>query len=151
MHRARAVALAIVLASAGACSSNVEDVTQALSPSRSVTPSPTSSTAPGGRPAIVVRTPRPGDEVVSPLPVSGSANVFEATVAIRILGTAGAELAATVATASCGSGCRGRFAADLAFFVDQRQQGVIEVFEPSAEDGSPTNLVQIEVVLVPGA
>jgi hypothetical protein len=152
----RRVVVALLLAtSVSACSA--EEVTGALDPSPSgsasatpATPSPTEDPI-EGRPAIVVRTPRTGDEIVSPVRIAGTATVFEATVSIRILDEAGQELAATFATATCGSGCRGRFSAELAFFTPERQLGAIEVFESSAEDGSELNLVSIPVVLVPGS
>jgi hypothetical protein len=141
---------------AGACVGDVEDV---LEPSESpATSSPTSeptvdpSPEPsyGVKPAIVVRTPAAGDEIVSPVTVSGTADVFEATVSIRILDANGEELAAAFATATCGSGCRGKYSAEVFFFTEERQEGTIEVFESSAADGSPLNLVSVPVELVPG-
>jgi hypothetical protein len=141
---------------AGACVGDVED---ALDPSESpATSSPTSeptvepSPEPSGgaKPAIVVRTPAAGDEIVSPVTVAGTADVFEATVSIRILDANGQELAAAFATATCGTGCRGRYSAEVFFFTEERQDGTIEVFESSAADGSPLNLVSVPVVLVPG-
>lgn len=82
--------------------------------------------------------------------ISGTANVFEATVSVRILDVSGVELAAGFATATCGSGCRGEFATELSFFTKVRQPGTVELFEVGAEGGSPINLVSIPVVLVPG-
>jgi hypothetical protein len=126
------------------------------SPSASITPSPIVATGPsatggtGEEPAIVVRTPRVGDELVSPVTVSGAADVFEATVGIVIVSADGEQLAATFATATCGSGCWGRYSADLAFFVQERTKATIQVFEQSAEDGSVAHLVEIPVTLVPG-
>jgi immunoglobulin-like protein involved in spore germination len=150
-------ALALVLLVA--CADAVEDVTAPFSPSASASPTsspsePTDdpSAEPGGgaRPPIVVRTPVEGDEIVSPVTIAGTADVFEATVSIRILDESGTELASTFTTATCGSGCRGSYSADVSFFVERRQEGTIEVFESSAEDGSELNLVSITVVLVPG-
>ena len=146
---------ALVLALVGvACSA--ERVTDALTPSPAVSSSVSVSASPETDPsaagaAIVVRTPLPGDEVVAPVRVSGTADVFEATVSIRILGSDGGELAAAFATATCGSGCRGRFSVDVFFFTERLQNGTIEVFESSADDGSPLHLVSIPVVLVPGS
>jgi Immunoglobulin-like domain of bacterial spore germination len=134
-----------------------EEVVGALSPSPTApsgsasAASPTASPTGQDEPAIVVRTPTSGDEVVSPVTIAGTADVFEATVSIRILGEDGAELAAGFATATCGSGCRGEFATELSFFTNVKQNGTIEVFESSAEDGSRLNVVSIPVVLVPGA
>jgi immunoglobulin-like protein involved in spore germination len=146
------IALAVVLT---ACS-GVEDVGSVLDPSGSPTVSPSPTAEPtddpspeptdGEKPAIVVRIPVPGEEIGSPVNVAGTADVFEATVSIRILDANGQELAAAVTTATCGTGCRGKYF----FFTEQRQKGTIEVFESSAEDGSPLNVVRIPVVLVPG-
>ncbi len=148
-------ALAII---AVACVGDVEDVlepsesptTSSPSPEPTVEPSPEPSPSDGVKPAIVVRTPVAGDEIVSPVTVAGTADVFEATVSIRILDANGEELAAAFATATCGSGCRGKYSAEVFFFTEERQDGTIEVFESSAADGSPLNLVSVPVELVPG-
>lgn len=127
-------------------------VTDALKPSP--TPTPTAAPNPAASPsdgAIVVRRPQPGEQVTSPVVIVGDADVFEATLSIRILDAEGVELAASFTTATCGSGCRGEFSTEVFFFTPQRQEGIIEVFESSAEDGSQVHLVQIPVVLVPGA
>ena len=152
---ARRLLLVLLSVSGAACGLGVGDVTSALTPSSSA--SPTGSPSPsGGEPtgdepkaSIVVRTPQPGDEVVSPVTIAGTADVFEATVSIVILDESGQELAATFATATCGTGCRGRYSAEVSFFTETRQSGTITVFESSAEDGTPRNLVTIPVVLVP--
>ncbi len=138
-----------------ACGIGVGDVTAALSPSSSASPtdgaSPSTAPTGTGEAAIVVRTPEPGDEVVSPVTIAGTADVFEATVSIVILDADGQELAATFATATCGTGCRGRYSAEVSFFTEARQSGTIAVFESSAEDGTPRNLVTVPVVLMPGS
>lgn len=151
--------LGVLLAIWGAaCNPGVDEVTGALSPpppvSGSTSPPVSSSASPEpseGKPAIVVRTPAPGDEVTSPVAIAGSANVFEATVNVVILDASGQELAATYTTAACGNGCRAPFSASLSFFTEVRQAGTIEVFESSAVDGSRLHLVSIPVVLVPGS
>lgn len=153
---ARGALVSLVALTLVAC--RTEEVVGALSPSpttpsvsASAAVSPTGSPTTDDEPAIVVRTPAPGDEVVSPVTIAGTADVFEGTVSIRVLGADGAELAAGFATATCGSGCRGEFATELSFFTEVRQNGTIEVFESSAEDGSQLNVVSIPVVLVPGS
>jgi hypothetical protein len=150
------VVMTFALVSVGC--TQVGDVTDVLSPGPTGTPSPplvtgptALTTAPDGKPAIVVRTPQPGDEIVSPVTVSGSANVFEGTVTIEIVGADGLQLAATSATATCGSGCRGRYSAEVAFYVPRRQDATIRAYEVSAEDGTELNVVEVQVVLVPGS
>jgi Immunoglobulin-like domain of bacterial spore germination len=124
-------------------------VTDALQPSPTASPTTVPSVPPSDG-AIVVRRPQPAEQVTSPVVIVGDADVFEATVSIRILDADGVELAAAFTTATCGSGCRGEFSTEVFFFTQQRQDGTIEVFETSAEDGSQQHLVQIPVVLVPG-
>ena len=61
-------------------------------------------------PAILVDQPAPGKRIVDGLVlVSGSANVFEANVTVRVLDASGKELERTFTTATCGTGCRGTF------------------------------------------
>ena len=100
-------------------------------------------------PPIVVEEPVRGGAYESPISVAGTANVFEATVSIRILAEDGSVLAETFTTATCGTGCRGDFATEVKFRVEEAQSGVVEVFEDSPETGEPLNLVSIPVTLVP--
>jgi germination protein M len=100
-------------------------------------------------PAIVVSQPRPGQTVTSPVSIAGTANVFEATVSIRILDASGREIARAFTTATCGTGCRGDYEHELQFEITSAQRGIIEVFEESAEDGSAVNVVSVPVTLAP--
>ena len=151
------VAVALTVFLAASCSDGVDRVTDVLTGTPTPSPSPTPaspttdpSTDPGEPPAIVVDSPRERDELASPVLITGTADVFEATVSVRLLDADGEELAATFTTATCGSGCRGDYEVELFFFVEERQPGTVEVFESSAEDGSPINLVSVPVILVPG-
>jgi spore germination protein GerM len=98
-------------------------------------------------PAIVVETPGPGDAVSSPLTISGTANVFEATVSYRIEDENGHSVADGYATATCGTGCRGTYVVTVDYQVGHDQQGTVVVFESSAQDGSEINVVRIPVTL----
>jgi immunoglobulin-like protein involved in spore germination len=73
--------------------------------------------------------------------------VFEATVSIRILDANGREIAAAFTTATCGTGCRGRYSARVSYDVGADQVGTIEVFASSAQDGHTINVVRIPVTL----
>src|SRR5439155_8963823 len=99
-------------------------------------------------PAITVESPVIGQQVSSPVRVSGTANVFEATVNVRILDANGHELARAFTTATCGTGCRGDYSVSVRFHVDHQQPGTVEVLDYSAKDGSPENVVSIPVILV---
>jgi hypothetical protein len=98
---------------------------------------------------IVVETPQPGDEVSSPIEISGTANVFEATVSIRIVDAEGNELYSGFTTATCGTGCRGDFTGEAPVDVDETTQATVEVFSASAEDGSPMHVVEVPVIIEP--
>ena len=111
---------------------------------------PTPTPAPDGKPAIVVRTPLAGDELVSPVEVSGRAFIGGGEVTITLIDDTGAPLASTRTDVKCGSGCRGTFAGRLAFFAQQRISGAVVVFEVDPDDGSAVNVVSIPVTLVPG-
>ena len=100
-------------------------------------------------PPIVVDTPRPGQVVTSPVTVSGTANVFEANVTIRILDARGRELVHTFVTATCGTGCRGDYSLDVPFKVDRRTEGTIVVHDDAADVGPPPHIVRVPVVLSP--
>jgi hypothetical protein len=108
----------------------------------------TSTGAHAGDEAIVVDTPQSGEELTSPLVLSGSADVFEANVSYRIV-TEAKVLKRGFTTATCGSGCRGTFSVTVPFTVGRPTEATIEVFEESAENGEPLHQVDIEVTLLP--
>ena len=99
-------------------------------------------------PAIVVTTPTVGDRATSPITVTGSAEVFEATVSVRVLDAAGREVGTSFTTAACGSGCRGDYRATVGYRVAATGPGTVEVYEVSPRDGSRVNVVAVPVVLV---
>ena len=51
--------------------------------------------------------------VNSPVTITGSADVFEATVNIRVLDANGEVIAESFAMATCGTGCRGDFSTQI--------------------------------------
>ncbi len=98
-------------------------------------------------PPILVERPTIGDRVTSPITVSGTANVFEATVSISVLDERGNEIVRTFTTATCGTGCRGTYTESVRYRVDHTQPGTLLVYESSAEDGRPVNVVEIPITL----
>jgi hypothetical protein len=100
-------------------------------------------------PSVLVTEPAMGDRISSPVTVEGTADVFEATVQMRLLDAEGNKLDRDFTTATCGTGCRGDFSHELVFEVDREQHGVLEVWWDSPEDGSRKDVVQIAVTLVP--
>lgn len=146
-----APALALSLA---ACSNQPQSTEPR--PSR-VAPTPlASASAPVSRspgpthlPAITVERPLPGNEVASPVVVAGTADVFEATVSMRIVDANGHVLVRSFTTAICGTGCRGDYRKELRFEVGEPHEGPVEVWWDSPKDGSRQDVVSIPVTLVP--
>jgi germination protein M len=99
----------------------------------------------GQTPAILVESVGPGDEVSSPLRVTGTANTFEATLNLRIVGRSGDVLHDDFATATSGTGTRGTFDQTIEF--DGEGRATLVAYERSAEDGSEINVVGIPVEL----
>lgn len=97
-------------------------------------------------PRILVESPAPGERVTSPLRLRGTANTFEATFQIEVLGAGGIVLASTFATATSGTGTRGTFDVRVPYRGGPGE-GTLRVFEFSAKDGSVINLVEIPVQL----
>ncbi|GAB3937915.1 hypothetical protein GCM10027614_17010 [Micromonospora vulcania] len=100
-------------------------------------------------PPIVVTGPSVGDRVGTLLTVTGTAEVFEATVSVRVLDSAGREVATGFGTASCGSGCRGGYRVVVGWRTAREQRGTVEVYEVSARDGARINTVAVPVILSP--
>jgi germination protein M len=93
-------------------------------------------------PAVLVESPAPGDQVTSPLRIAGTANTFEATFQVEVLGSGRRVLGKRFVTATSGSGTRGSFDAAVTFAA-QPGPATLVVYELSAEDGSRINEVEI--------
>jgi hypothetical protein len=103
----------------------------------------------GFLPAIFVDRPAWGAAAGNPVDMRGIANVFEAQFRVQVLDGDGDILADEPVTASCGTGCWGTFRARVSYDVAKAQYGTLRVFEPSARDGSPTNVTEYRVWLTP--
>ena len=99
-------------------------------------------------PQILVETPTVGQQVGSPLRITGTANTFEATFMVNVTDWDGRIVAEEFVTATSGSGERGTFDVTVPFDVD-RPGGSLIVFERSAEDGSQLHVVEIPLDLQP--
>jgi len=100
-------------------------------------------------PAIIVDRPLGESQTDSPVTISGTANVFEANVSIRIVGSDGEVLAKTFTTATCGTGCRGKFSKAVEFEVEKPTEATIQVYEESAKNGKPVNMIEVPLTLTP--
>jgi hypothetical protein len=95
---------------------------------------------------IVIESPLPGDSVTSPIRVTGTANVFEATVSFEVRDDAGDVVMRGFTTATSGSGTRGTFATELAV-PNLDGSATIVAFEASAEDGRPLHVVEVPITV----
>jgi len=146
IHVAVALVLGVACLLAG-CTNRAEDVTEPLTSSPAVPESTGPVTTAVEDAAIAIETPFMDGDVGTPVSVTGTADVVDAALTVRVLGEDGGELAAIVVNASCGDGCRGTFATELSYFVDRRQPGTIEVSGVGG-DGDPA-LASVPVVLFP--
>jgi germination protein M len=96
-------------------------------------------------PAILVESPLPFDEVSSPLQVSGTANTFEAAFQLNVTDGEGLIVYDEPQMATSGTGTRGTFEVTATFEVPRAGAGAVIVFESSAQDGRPINVVEIPV------
>jgi sporulation and spore germination protein/immunoglobulin-like protein involved in spore germination len=101
-------------------------------------------------PVIAVESPVAEARATSPLTVSGSANVYEANVTVKVLDENGHVLAKTFTTATCGTGCRGTFSVPVRFHVVREQRGTVVVSDDDAAGtGTPPHVVSVPVNLLP--
>lgn len=100
-------------------------------------------------PAIVVHTPVIGAHVSPRVRVTGTSDVFEAAMVVKVLNSGGHLIAKKFVTASCGTGCRGHFGVTIPYHVGTAQAGSIVVTDTSGRGGPPPNIVRIPVRLSP--
>ena len=98
-------------------------------------------------PAILVESPTLGGIVSSPVRVTGTANVFEAVFRINVVDWDGLIIADERVQASSGTGTRGTFDVTIKYPAGHAGQGSLIVFENSAKDGSPINVIEMPIVL----
>jgi hypothetical protein len=149
-RRMTIVVAVVVLGLAATGCTGADRATEALSPSPPASvgsPAPVTSSSPTGETSIVIETPFVNGEIANRVSITGTADVLDASLVVRVLDERGFELAATVVEASCGDGCLGTFAAELFFFVERRQRGTVEVSGVSG-DGGPA-VARVPVLLVP--
>lgn len=93
---------------------------------------------------ITVNQPWPGDNISSPVAISGEAISFEAVVNIRIKDGNGKTL--TESTLKTASGTdRSSFSGNVSFDKPKTSNGTVEVFTISAKDGSDQDKVSISI------
>jgi Immunoglobulin-like domain of bacterial spore germination len=95
-----------------------------------------------------VDEPLEGDELSSPLTVRGVVAAFEATFQITLFDEDGNELADLTGMSSEGQ-TLAPFEEEVTFSVTEETPACLWVYESSAQDGSPVNVVQIPVLVLP--
>ena len=95
---------------------------------------------------LEVTSPVPYQKISSPVKVSGKSNFFEANTRIRIKDNNGKILADTFTIAGGWMGELHLFSEDVPYDVPSSGEGVVEVFEESAKDGSEIHKIVIPVV-----
>ena len=109
--------------------------------------SPNPSPPDAADPSIRVASPAAGARVGSPLTITGLARVFEATVSFALFDAAGRPIARGFTTAAAAGPALAPFTGTLPFSVAQETAACLWVFEESARDGSPRNVVQVPLTL----
>lgn len=102
-------------------------------------------------PRIYVDRPAWGAALLTPGHVTGVANVYEGQFRIALLDRRGDVLIERPVTATCGSGCWGRFEVTLRYEVSAAQWGTLRVWDPSERDGSPEALRDYPMYLRPAS
>jgi len=99
-------------------------------------------------PQIVIESPLDGDTVSSPIRLSGTANVFEATVSIEVKDATGTVVLEAFTTATSGTGTRGTFDTELVLPQGSGTMTIV-AFESSAKDGTPLHETDVQVTVEP--
>ncbi|MCH8814432.1 MAG: Gmad2 immunoglobulin-like domain-containing protein [Chloroflexi bacterium] len=152
MPRLTIVTIAAIIALAFAACADQADAPSPF-PSPSPTPFP-NVCLPNPDPATsefqILDAPDPFTEVTSPVTVSGQVNAFESVYQISIFDAGGTALVETFGTAQQPDiGIIGPFSSDVAFTVSEPTPACLWVFEESARDGSPINVGQVPLILLP--
>jgi hypothetical protein len=96
-------------------------------------------------PRIVVYRPTIGQQVTSPVTVSGIADVYESTVSVRVLDSGGNEVGAKFTTALCNTYCHGGYSVAVPYKSCDQGTGTVQVYMSSPQDGSRQDVVSIPV------
>jgi hypothetical protein len=96
-------------------------------------------------PAIFVESTAVFDDVSSPVRVWGTGNTFEAAFMVTLRGPDDEIIFEEPAMATSGTGTRGTFDLTFTWDEDLSGEGTLVVWEASAKDGQPINVVEIPV------
>jgi len=98
-------------------------------------------------PAILVDGPGWFSTCSSPLPIRGTANVFEASFLLEVYDGANTKVFERIMTATSGTGTRGTWSVTATFTGAAPGSGTIRVFSYSPQDGSVVNETRVPVTI----
>jgi spore germination protein GerM len=96
-------------------------------------------------PAVLLEHPRPGDEIASPVRLTGSANVFEAVFQIEVVDGEGLIVAEERVMPSAGTGTRGTFEVSVDVEPWRPGLGAIVASIRSPRDGAREVVAEVPV------
>jgi hypothetical protein len=97
-------------------------------------------------PPILVESPLPHDQVATPVHVSGTASVYEATLFVELVQN-GTVLTKKLVTASSGAPYTGTFETTLA--GGETGPATVVAFAPNAANGAEQHRIEVPVTLTP--
>ncbi|HEY5432667.1 MAG TPA: GerMN domain-containing protein [Coriobacteriia bacterium] len=103
----------------------------------------------GETPAILIDRPAWGGTLKAGGSVGGTADVFEAVFQIQVRDSSGALVFHKTVHATSGTGTRGTWTVTPTLSGAKPGVGSIRVYESSAKDGSPVNIVKIPMSMEP--
>ena len=103
----------------------------------------------GETPAILIDRPAWGGTLKAGGSVGGTADVFEAVFQIQVRDSSGALVFHKTVHATSGTGTRGTWTVTPTLSGAKPGVGSIRVYESSAKDGSPVNVVKVPVLIEP--
>jgi Immunoglobulin-like domain of bacterial spore germination len=140
------LALGLMVGTAAACGGGGNDRVDAGDSTSTVSgPGSTTSDSRTANDFIRVDAPTYGEEIESPVLVTGQNRTFENNVRIRIEGADGTTLADSFTTGNGEPGVWGRFAAPVQFDKGTNTRGTVVVFEHAGETGAEVHAVEIPV------
>ena len=103
----------------------------------------------GETPAILIDRPAWGGTLKAGGSIGGTADVFEAVFQIQVRDSSGALVFHKTVHATSGTGTRGTWTVTPTLSGAKPGVGSIRVYESSAKDGSPVNIVKIPMSMEP--
>jgi len=98
-------------------------------------------------PAVLVESPAVGTAVMSPIRITGMADVPGGAFRINLVDWDGLVVADEIVNVTAGTGTRGTFDVTIPYSVDRAGQGALIVFAESDTDGSQTDEIEIPLQL----